>query len=177
MLYCIVLIGPREPSRVSHFPQPQHDHEGCVSRALAVAEDQCRRRGGRLTDLRRRVLELVWEGHQPVGAYALLDGLREGGHAAQPPSVYRALDFLMEHGLIHRIERLNAFVGCIHPGAPHAGQFLLCTGCGAAAELDDPAIVEAVARQAEDLGFSVSRQTVEVEGLCPACREGAPHGV
>lgn len=148
------------------FPAPHHDHHRCVAAALAAAEEECRRRGARLTEIRRRVLELVWTSHQPVGAYAILDALG----AAAPPTVYRALDFLLAHGLVHRIERLNAFVGCSHPGAPHAGQFLLCSGCGAAAELDDPAIDRAVAEGAARLGFSVARQTIEVEGLCPACR-------
>lgn len=154
------------------FPPAHHDHGRCVAHALEAAEAECRRRGARLTDVRRRVLELVWQSHQPVGAYAVLDALGKEGFCAAPPTVYRALDFLLAHGLIHRIERLNAFVGCAHPGAPHAGQFLLCTRCGAAAELIDPAIAEAVAAAAGRLGFTAGRQTVEIEGLCPACRAG-----
>lgn len=160
------------------FPAPHHDHGRCVASAMATAEAECRRRGARLTEVRRRVLELVWTSHQPVGAYALLERLGQEGFPAAPPTVYRALDFLLAHGLVHRIERLNAFVGCSHPGAPHAGQFLLCLDCGAAAELDDPAIETAVASGAARLGFSISRQTVEAEGLCPACRakgEAATH--
>ncbi|MEW5726723.1 MAG: Fur family transcriptional regulator [Pseudomonadota bacterium] len=157
------------------FPSPHHDHATCVAHAVAAAEAECRRRGARLTDVRRRVLELVWSGHQPVGAYAVLEALAREGFCAAPPTVYRALDFLLAHGLVHRIERLNAFVGCSHPGIPHAGQFLLCTGCGAAAELDDPAIDAALSAAAARMGFSAARQTVEIEGLCPACRarEGA----
>lgn len=152
------------------FPAPLHDHSRCVDSALAAAEDACARRGARLTALRRRVLELVWGGHGPVGAYALLSALREEGQAAAPPTVYRALEFLIAHGLVHRIARLNAFVGCRRPGAEHAGQFLICSGCGAAAELDDGEIAAAVAAAAGRLGFSVTSQTVEVEGLCPSCR-------
>jgi Fur family zinc uptake transcriptional regulator len=151
------------------FPPAHHDHGHCVAHALEAAEAECRRRGARLTDIRRRVLELVWRSHQPVGAYAVLEAL---GRAA-PPTVYRALDFLVAHGLVHKIERLNAFVGCSHPGAPHAGQFLLCTSCGAASELTDAAIDQAVSAAAGRLGFTVARQTVEIEGLCPACREAA----
>lgn len=152
------------------FPPPHHDHAACVAHALDAAEAECRRRGARLTDIRRRVLELVWRSHQPVGAYAVLEALGHEGFCAAPPTVYRALDFLLAHGLVHRIERLNAFVGCSHPGQPHAGQFLLCQHCGAAAELDDPAIDAAVAAAAARLGFTAARQTVEIEGLCPACR-------
>lgn len=152
------------------FPVANHDHGSCVAHALAVAEAECRRRGARLTDVRRRVLELVWQGHAPVGAYALLETLGREGFCAAPPTVYRALDFLLAHGLIHRIERLNAYTGCTRPGEPHAGQFLLCERCGAAAELDDPAIAAAIAAVAARLGFTVARQTVEVDGLCPACQ-------
>lgn len=154
------------------FPVPDHDHGRCVAHALEAAEAECRRRGARLTDVRRRVLELVWHSHAPVGAYALLETLGREGFCAAPPTVYRALDFLLAHGLIHRIERLNAFAGCTRPGTPHAGQFLLCERCGTAAELDDPAIDAAIAAAAGRLGFTVARQTVEVDGLCPACRGG-----
>jgi Fur family transcriptional regulator, zinc uptake regulator len=152
------------------FPVPDHDHGPCIAHALEAAEAECKRRGARLTDIRRRVLELVWQSHAPVGAYALLESLGREGFCAAPPTVYRALDFLLAHGLIHRIEWLNAFMGCSRPGIPHAGQFLLCTGCGAAAELDDPAIDSAMAAAASRLGFTLTGQTVEADGLCPAFR-------
>jgi Fur family zinc uptake transcriptional regulator len=152
------------------FPHQAHDHGGCVRDALVAAEEHCQRSGARLTSIRRRVLELVWSRHAPVGAYAVLDALKAEGQNAAPPTVYRALDFLLEQGLIHRIERLNAFVGCAHPTGPHAAQFLICRQCGRVAELDDPAIDEAILAGARHQGFSVSRQTVEVEGLCPDCQ-------
>ena len=152
------------------FPQPHHDHGHCVAEALAAAEEECRRRGARLTDIRRRVLELVWRSHAPIGAYGLLEAL---GKAA-PPTVYRALDFLLAHGLIHRIEKLNAYVGCAHPGHVQAGQFLLCRQCGGAAEMNDEAIAQAVRAAAQGLGFEIAEVTVEAEGLCPSCRETGP---
>jgi Fur family zinc uptake transcriptional regulator len=96
-----------------------HDHEHCVEDALAAADKLCAEQGLRFTPLRRRVLELVWSSHKPVGAYALLDKLRSEDLGSAPPTVYRALDFLIEHGLIHRIERMNAFIGCSHPGETH----------------------------------------------------------
>ncbi|CAA7617271.1 Fe2+/Zn2+ uptake regulation protein [Candidatus Terasakiella magnetica] len=152
------------------FPIPQHDHRACIAEAMNAAEVECLRVGARLTHIRRRVLELVWESHQPVGAYALLDVLAKEGWSAAPPTVYRALEFLQQHGLVHRIALLNAFVGCSHPGHDHAGQFLLCSGCGMAAELEDGTIDRAVIATAASLGFTVSRQSVEIEGLCPSCR-------
>ncbi len=121
--------------------------------------------------MRRDVLELVWRGHEPIGAYDLLDALRTKHPGAAPPTVYRALDFLIGQGLVHRIESLNAYVGCNRPEHSHASQFLICESCGATAELNDPAIEAAVQRRAAALGFEVGRQTIEARGLCPRCRE------
>lgn len=151
------------------FPPRKHDHVACVTGALDVAEEKCRREGLRLTPLRRRVLELVWSSHGPVGAYDILDRLRAERTGAAPPTVYRALDFLLEHELIHRIESLNAFVGCGDPARRHGGQFLICTDCGSVAELDDPAIARTVSRSAGSLGFTVAHQTIEISGRCGAC--------
>jgi Fur family zinc uptake transcriptional regulator len=151
------------------FPAPSHDHHRCVADALDRAEAICAGRGVRLTGLRRQVLELVWESHGPIGAYDLLERLRGTRRGAAPPTVYRALDFLMEQGLVHRIARLNAFIGCAHPDAPHQGQFLICTRCGIAAELDEPEIARAIERRAKALDFRIEHQTVEVTGLCPRC--------
>jgi Fur family zinc uptake transcriptional regulator len=108
-----------------------------------------------------------------VGAYHILDALKRRHPGAAPPTVYRALEFLSEQGLIHRIESLNAYVGCDRPDQQHVSQFLICERCNATAELGDPAIAAAVTRRAGDLGFAVARQTIEVRGLCPRCRHGA----
>jgi Fur family zinc uptake transcriptional regulator len=144
-----------------------HDHGNCVETALDRAALLCEKRGARLTALRRQVLELVWRQHNPVGAYEILAQM---GRAA-PPTVYRALDFLMEQGLVHRIESLNAYVGCERPEAAHSSQFLICSACGAAAEIDDANLAAAAAKRAAQLGFVVDRQTVELRGRCPRCRE------
>ncbi len=149
-----------------------HDHSHCVSHALAEAESICTRQGLRLTALRKRVLELVWQSHKPLGAYDILGVLSEqDGRRAAPPTVYRALDFLLENGLVHRISSLNAFVGCNHPEHAHQGQFLICRSCHAAIELEQPAISEAIVASAAAVGFAVEGQTVEVLGLCAGCRE------
>ena len=154
------------------FRPKGHDHSDCMADALQAAERLCARRGARLTEIRRRVLELVWCSHQPVGAYALLERLgRERGRVA-PPTVYRALDFLIAHGLVHRIASLNAYIGCAHPGRDHIGQFLVCSACGSAAELDDRRIDRAVRSGAEAAGFAVERPVIELAGRCPNCREG-----
>ncbi len=152
------------------FGGAAHDHGACIADALMAAETICRERGARLTKLRRRVLELIWSSHAPVGAYVLLRRLSQEHESAAPPTVYRALDFLLEQGLIHRIESLNAFVGCVEPSEAHAGQFLICRHCGAAAEMRDRRVNKAIGRTASDLGFTLEEATVELRGLCPACQ-------
>ncbi|MBM3506910.1 MAG: transcriptional repressor [Alphaproteobacteria bacterium] len=151
-----------------------HDHAHCVSDALARAETVCAQRGGRLTDNRRRVLELVWRSHAPVGAYEILEALRKYGAAAAPPTVYRALDFLMEQGLVHRIESRNAFAGCPQPEQHHVAQYLLCEGCGDAVEIEVGGLARRIANRAAEIGFIVAAQTVEARGLCRRCQQTAP---
>jgi len=166
-----------KPRGRAAFDQHEHDHRDCVASALTAAERICEREGARLTEIRRRVLELIWTHGKPVGAYTLLDDLsRERGGVA-PPTVYRAIEFLLEHGLIHRIESLNAFVGCSHPSDPHTGYFLICGTCGATAELEDARIDRVLRSSAREIGFRVERQTVEMRGLCPACGEGKGAGL
>ena len=151
-----------------------HDHDHCVSHALAEADSLCARQGVRLTALRKRVLELVWQSHKPLGAYDILAVLSEhDGRRAAPPTVYRALDFLLENGLVHRIASLNAFIGCVHPGELHQGQFLICKACHAAIELELPAISQSIVAGATAVGFAVESQTVEVVGLCAGCQGAA----
>ena len=167
------------PKRARAFPGRGHDHDSCVETAIERVSSLCQRRGVRLTALRRRVLELVWRRHEPVGAYAILHSLRRRGRVAAPPTVYRALDFLLEHGFVHRIESRNAYVGCARPGKSHPGQFLICGKCGSAAEVADSGIDRAIARRAASVGFTVENQTIEVSGLCPRCaprRHGRKRG-
>jgi Fur family transcriptional regulator, zinc uptake regulator len=149
----------------------QHDHEHCVEDAVAAAEKLCGAKGLRFTPLRRRVLELVWSSHKPVGAYALLDGLRNEELGSAPPTVYRALDFLIDNGLIHRIERMNAFVGCSHPGEAHRGFFLICGDCGNAEELQSDGLADSITSSASRRGFAARDMTLEVMGTCAECRK------
>lgn len=155
---------------VSRFPSRQHDHDGCVERALQNAESICRSRGLRFTAQRRRVLELVWMSHKPVGAYEILDRLKDEGQRAAPPTVYRALDFLIDADLVHRLDSLNAFVGCPDPNSPHTGQFLICGSCRSVAEMDDPEIASLVERKARAQGFAATQQMLEIQGQCKSCR-------
>ena len=152
------------------FPRRDHDHLRCVADALSEAARLCRDRGVRLTALRSRVLEIVWQSHKPLGAYDILAVLAAEGRSAAPPTVYRALEFLLEQGLVHRLSSLNAFVGCSRPGHAGSGQFLICQACGNAAELDDSNVERAIARSALSQDFDVLRHTVEISGVCRECR-------
>ncbi len=147
----------------------KHDHEACIENAVADAERICADRGTRFTDLRRRILTMIWQGHKAVKAYDLLDQLATTGGSAKPPTVYRALDFLMEEGLVHKIESLNAYVGCPHPGDNHISQFLICDKCETVEEVASGALNAAVKAVARDSGFSIHKQTLELHGMCKRC--------
>lgn len=149
---------------------PKHNHARCVRDALDTAEAVCARRGARLTALRRRVLELIWSSHKAIKAYEILDQLSPDIGSARPPTVYRALEFLMAHGLVHRVDSLNAFVGCSHAAQRHDAQFFICDSCGTVSEIDDATIGQAVSRGAKRLGFEVERRMIELHGRCGSCQ-------
>ena len=153
----------------------QHDHGVCVADALAVAEARCADEGLRLTPVRRKVLELLLNEHRALGAYAILDLLREAGFGSQPPVAYRALDFLAENGFVHKIERLNAFVACTHAHEAHSPAFMICRLCDAVAEAQSTPAKGALGAAAKAAGFQIEKTVVEAEGVCPACidKDGA----
>lgn len=144
-----------------------HDHAACIASALAVADDECASKGLQLTPVRRRVLEILLESHVALGAYDILERLAAEGMGSKPPVAYRALNFLIENGFVHRIERLNAYVACGHPGERHAPAFLICRSCGQVAETEAPGRIKGTR------GFAVESTVVEAEGLCPKCQKAA----
>ena len=137
---------------------------------MARVERLCAERRLRLTAQRRRVLEILADSHAAIGAYEILARLGGAVRAPAPISVYRALDFLMQHGLVHRVESLNAYVACTHVGGRHPAQFLVCSTCRRVAELECSSIEDAIAAGAEAASFAVTRPIVEIGGLCRACR-------
>ena len=147
---------------------------------LAGAEAICEHRGATFTELRRHVLGMILDAASPTGAYELLDRLRQTRRGAAPPTIYRTLDFLLEQGLIHRVERLSAFVGCVAgctvdpdgESHTHAAQFLICRNCGRVVEMQDHDVSSVLARAAKREGFSISGATIEAEGFCGSCRTG-----
>lgn len=146
-----------------------HDHEDCLDEALRTAEQKCTEQGLRLTALRRRVLALIWQSHKPQRAYDVIEGLKKFGHRPAPPTAYRALEFLEQAGLIHRIESLNAYIGCAEPQIDHTGQFFICDECDAVAEVQDTALDRKLVNNAGELGFTPKHQTIEVHGVCSDC--------
>lgn len=149
-----------------HTHHPHHHDARNFVRAVEHASEE---RGLRLTPLRREVLELVAAAEKPVKAYDLLDLLREKHGNAAPPTVYRALDFLLENGFIHKLESINAYVSCHHPAEAHQVPFLICDSCSSAQEVCDERVAELIEAQAMALGFRAQAQTLEVHGICKHC--------
>ena len=154
----------------------QHDHAACVADGVAAVEQRCKDARLQLTPVRRRVLEILLSEHRAMGAYEILDVLREEGLGSQPPVAYRALDFLVKNTFAHKIEQLNAFIACTHPDTPHAPAFLICRLCKTVAEAKaapemggsaDKILADTAARA----GFRVERVVVEAQGVCPNCQD------
>lgn len=158
----------------SDFSTPafrQHDHGECARSLMDAAHDLCAKRGLRLTPVREKVLELLLKSHAPLGAYAILSELASAGFRAQPPVAYRALDFLVENGLAHRIEKINAFVACSQPRKEHSPIFMICNDCHQVAETSVKPQSSSLDRTARAIGFNIQHTVVEAQGLCAQCRE------
>ncbi|WP_297767379.1 transcriptional repressor [uncultured Roseovarius sp.] len=151
----------------------QHDHKNCVKGALSAVEAHCAAHKLQFTAVRRRVLEILLSEHRAMGAYEILDVLRDEGLGSQPPVAYRALDFLVSHRFAHKVERLNAFIACTHPGETHTPAFLICRSCDAVAEAHAEPSKGMLGRVASETGFFIEQAVVEAIGLCPQCRKGA----
>jgi Fur family transcriptional regulator, zinc uptake regulator len=153
------------------FPAPDHDHGRCASAAIAHAEQLCEERAQRLTPMRRHVLETLLASHRPLGAYEIMEKLAHNGRPA-PMTVYRALDFLRDNGLVHRIASRNAFVACVHS---HTDDdpivFLLCETCGAVGEASGGRVADALKASCREVGFTSKTPVIEIAGICSHCRE------
>ena len=160
------------------FHAPGHDHERCTADALAHAEALCAERSQRLTPIRRQVLEVLLESHKPLGAYEIMERaagrggrLAPSGGRPAPITVYRALDFLRDNGLVHRIESRNAFVACVNNHA--SGDlvvFLICEHCGAVGEAASAAVTDQLKAAARAAGFTPKTPVIEIGGVCAHCR-------
>lgn len=133
-------------------------------------EESCARQSLQLTPLRRRVLSILGERGGPLGAYAIIEKLSQiEGKQIAPPTVYRTLEFFVEHGFLHKIESRNVFAPCEHVGHAHHGVLLLCEKCGQSDEIEDPALDDYLKETAARVGFSLHGQMLELQGLCRSC--------
>lgn len=144
-------------------------HKHCITEALKSGEKICNENGLKFTEIRRKVLELVWDSHKPAKAYDILEKLPKGDGAMMPPTVYRALDFLLQNGLVHKINSLNAFVGCSHPGLHKQCYFLICTKCEEVTECCTAKLGKAIEVTANDKLFTTESVSLEIQGICQSC--------
>jgi Fur family zinc uptake transcriptional regulator len=152
----------------------RHDHKRCVRRALSEADAFCLENQLRFTKVRRRTLGILLESHAAMGAYDVLERLKQEGLGSKPPIAYRALGFLLDNGFIHRVERLNAFIACSHPGSAHHPAFLICTDCGSVAESSVTPNTDVLSKTARQNGFQIQHTIIEAEGQCPGCQHTEP---
>ncbi|MCY1127425.1 Fur family transcriptional regulator [Frigidibacter sp. RF13] len=170
------MIGPADieastqPATDAGLAFRRHDHSNCCGGLIARADELAAERGLKLTPVRRRALEILLEEHRALGAYEVLERLAGEGFGNKPPVAYRALDFLVENGMAHRIARLNAFMACMHPGDDHTPMVMICRACRSVAEAPAEPVAAAVAESAASAGFAVEGTVVEALGLCSACR-------
>ena len=155
------------------FLDPHHDHAHCTADLIARAERTCERRGSKLTGQRREILSSVAQSHTAVGAYDIIERMAEHGPRPAPITVYRGLDFLLAHGLVHKIESRNAFVACSHAHEGEPAALLICEACGTVAELDVPEIFERIAERARAQKFTPAHTVIEMSGTCGACAKAA----
>jgi Fur family transcriptional regulator, zinc uptake regulator len=154
------------------FPAPDHDHDRCTADGLRHAERVCAQRAQKFTPIRRQVLEALLSSHRPLGAYEVIDELARSMPRPAPITVYRALDFLMENGLVHRIESRNAFLACAHDhDAAALVAFLICEHCGSVGEIPAVPMAQALTTAARASGFVPKLSVVEITGTCAHCRK------
>jgi len=156
---------------MSVFIHHTHDYTSDPEGALNDAELYFQKHGIRFTPLRRRIFEIILRSGNPIGAYDIIERLRDHGKIAAPISVYRVLDFLIEQRFVHRLATINAYMACVSPEDPHAAQFLICQCCGSVCEVSNPAIDKAIADGAESTNFQISYPLVEIMGICGSCVE------
>ena len=140
-----------------------------MEKNIQEAEQYCQENGLNFTPVRRKVLEILLHKNTAIGAYEILDLLREAGFKNQPPVAYRALDFLVQNGFAHKIEQLNSFIGCTHPGKDHSPAFMICRNCDSVSE--EEALIRnlSVSQIASKAGFTVEKAVIEARGLCHSC--------
>ena len=142
-----------------------------MENSIQEAEQYCQENGLNFTPVRRKVLEILLQKNTAIGAYEILDLLREAGFKNQPPVAYRALDFLVQNGFAHKIEQLNSFIGCTHPGKDHSPAFMICRKCDTVSEEEALTRDFSVSLIGLKTGFTVEKAVIEAKGICHSCAE------
>ena len=142
-----------------------------MEKSIQAAEQYCQENGLNFTPVRRKVLEILLQKNTAIGAYEILDLLREAGFKNQPPVAYRALEFLVQNGFAHKIEQLNSFIGCMHPGKDHSPAFMICRNCDSVSEEEALTRNFSVSQIASKAGFTVEKAVIEARGLCHSCAD------
>ena len=158
-------------------PSPTHNHDACRTKAIQIADRICAERGVQLTTIRRQVLELIWNSHKATKAYDLLDQMKLVQHSAKPATVYRALDFLLDQGLIHRVESLNAFIGCTCSEQKHEQLLLICLQCHEVEERPGKRVMQAVSKELSQAEFTPHHKAIEIQGICKYCTQSEPNAM
>jgi Fur family transcriptional regulator, zinc uptake regulator len=156
------------------FPTPDHDHGRCTADGIAHAEQVCRQKAQKFTPIRRQVMQALLASHRPLGAYEIIDQLAREMSRPAPITVYRALDFLMANGLVHRIESRNAYLACAHDhDAAALVAFLICERCGAVGEMPSAPMAQSLGAAARASGFAPKLSVIEITGTCAHCQAAA----
>lgn len=157
-------------ARLVHQP---HDHDRCINAALTRAKSLCQEKSVKLTATRESVLTILWQSHRPLGAYQIQDQLSKLlAKPIAPPTVYRAIEFLLDLSLIHRLPSLNAYIGCPFPSSQHSNLFMICNDCGSVAEMADAVLNEVLQTASNKANFGLQSQSIELFGQCPQCGLG-----
>lgn len=170
----LVPVNPYKVRAMASVGFKKHDHELCMSTAILSAENICAQKHLQFTQVRRRVLEILLCEHRALGAYDILSRLSLEGLGSQPPVAYRALDFLVLNGFVHKVEKLNAFIACSYSGKKHLPAFMICRICNSIAESRTKTSADSLGNAAREAGFQIENTVVEAEGVCPTCQNLMP---
>tara|TARA_B100001057_G_C22710341_1_gene895514 strand:- start:710 stop:1171 length:462 start_codon:yes stop_codon:yes gene_type:complete len=146
-----------------------HNHKNCISTSLFELEKFCRESDQKLTKIRRKVLEILLESHKALGAYEILDKLKSNGFPSQPPVAYRAINFLLKVGFVHKIEKFNTYIACSKPGKSHKPAFLICRKCNLVSETIQKSSNHKIFLEAKNNNFCVENSIIEIIGVCQNC--------
>ncbi len=148
-----------------------HNHKECSKRVIKNAKEVCHEGSLNLTPIRKKVLEIIASNHKPSRAYDILSKLKDGGFSDKPPTVYRALDFLIENKMVHKLSTINAYVACFNDEAEEVSCFLICEKCQDIEEFQDEAVIKAMTNIGKNKRINIKNVNLEISFRCDQCEE------